>query len=305
MRLVFFGSGAFGLPTLECLATEHDVLLVVSQPDRPAGRRLSPTPTPVARWGERHGLDLFKPDRVNDPEAVGRIAAADASAFVVVAYGKKLGAELLRGVCAINLHGSMLPKYRGAAPINWAVINQERQTGLSVITVAERMDAGDVLARQATAVDPMETAGELHDRLAELGPPLVSEVLARYESGRLEPRPQDEAQATHAPRLSKADGTVHFDQPAAAVRARIHGLTPWPGCRVRLGPQALRLVRVDVSDGQQSQGRPGEVLADRAVACAEGSVRLLAVQPPGGRLMSFDAYCHGHDVPPGVCFEPL
>ncbi|MHC4108868.1 MAG: methionyl-tRNA formyltransferase, partial [Planctomycetota bacterium] len=274
-------------------------------PDRPAGRHLSPTPTPIARWGERHGLDLFKPDRVNDPEAVGRIGAADASAFVVVAYGKKLGPELLRGVCAINLHGSLLPKYRGAAPINWAVINQERQTGLSVITVAERMDAGDVLAQQATPIDPMETAGELHDRLAELGPPLVSAVLARYESGHLEPRPQDESQATHAARLSKADGTVRFDQPAAAVRARVHGLTPWPGCRVRLGPQALRLARVDVSDGQQSPGRPGEVLPDRAVACAEGSVRLLAVQPPGGRLMSFDAYCHGHDVPPGVCFEPL
>lgn len=305
MRLVYYGSGAFGLPTLERLAVEHDVVLVVTQPDRPAGRHRQLRPTPVARFAERRGLETIKPQDLGDPQVVDRVGAVEASALVVIAYGRKLGPGLLRDVFAINLHGSLLPKYRGAAPINWAVINQERETGLSVITVTDRIDAGDVLARRVTRIDPMETAGELHDRLAAMGPDPVLETLEAHASGEVPSTPQDERLATSAPMLAKSDGTVRFDQPAAAVRARIHGLTPWPGCTVRLGDLRLRLDRVDVGDHQTPQAAPGEVLPDRTIACAPGSVRPLAVQPAGGRLMSFDAYCRGHAVADGARFEPL
>ena len=154
MRLIFFGSGDFGLPTLRKLTEVHDVVLAVSQPDRPAGRKRTLTPTPISRFAQDHSIEVFTPEKPNEPQAVARIRAAGADAYVVVAYGHKLGVELLDDLFAFNLHGSLLPKYRGAAPINWAVINGERETGVSVITLAQMMDAGELLARAATPIEP-------------------------------------------------------------------------------------------------------------------------------------------------------
>jgi methionyl-tRNA formyltransferase len=304
MRLVFLGSGAFGLPTLAALRAEHEVALVVSQPDRPAGRNRVPTPTPVAELAASAGMPTIKPDRVNERAVIERIAEVAPDALVVIAYGHKLGPDLLEGRFAVNLHASLLPKYRGAAPINWAIINGERETGVSVIGLSQRMDAGEVYAARRVAIDPRETAGELHDRLAALGPEAILETLARRRDGALAPTAQDESLATAAPKLAKADGTVWFDQPADAVRCRVHGLTPWPGCTVLCGEHPLKLLRVDVIE----RGRPvsaggappGTVREDLSVACAPGSVRLLEVQPPGGVPMSMEAYCRGRDVHPGV-----
>lgn len=303
MRLVFFGSGAFGLPTLSALAREHEILLVVSQPDRPAGRRRRMTPTPIAQEAEHIGLGIIKPEIVNDVHTIETIRAKRAEAFVVIAYGQKLDQPLLEGVFALNLHGSLLPKFRGAAPINWAVIQGESHTGLSVITLAQRMDAGAILAQCSTPIDPLETAGELHDRLAQMGPALVSQTLADHARGRLQPRPQDEAKATHAPRLTRTDGTVSFDQPARAVQRRIHGLTPWPGCVCRMGVKQVRLHRVDALEERGESEEPGLVRPDRSIACRSGSIRVLQVQPPGARLMTFEEYCRGHDVMPGTRVE--
>jgi methionyl-tRNA formyltransferase len=305
MKLVFFGSGSFGLPTLRRLIAQHTASLVVTQPDRPAGRRRKLSPTPVGRIAEEHRLETVRTDDVNDPAVARRIAAAGAGAFVVIDFGQKIGPGVLGDVFAINLHASLLPKYRGAAPINWAVINGETETGVSVIRISQRLDAGDVLAREATPIDPMETAGELEERLSEMGPQIVLETLSRYQSGQLHPAKQDDRLASRAPKLSKADGTVRFDQPAEAVRCRVHGLTPWPGCTVLLDGERLRLLRVVVAEGRQRHAAPGEVLSDRTVACATGSLHLLAVQPPGGKSMSFDAYCHGHPVGAGSGMQPL
>jgi len=310
MELVFFGSGAFGLPTLERLAGEHEVALVVTQPARPAGRSRTPTPTPVGAFAATHGLPVIEPERL-DPAAVETIRAIRADAFVVIAYGHKLSEALLDGVFAVNLHASLLPKYRGAAPIHWAVINGETETGVSVIGLAQRMDAGLVYARVATPIDPAETTGELHDRLAELGAPPVLETLARAAAGDRTADAQDETLATAAPKLSKADGTVRFDQPAAAVRCRVHGLTPWPGCTVLLDGHRLKLGRVEVVDVADEDAAaappggdaPGLVAADLTVACAPGRIRVLLVQPAGGRPMPFDAFCRGHDAGPGMTME--
>ena len=300
MKLVYFGSGEFGLPTLEGLIERHDVAMVVTQPDRPAGRHRAMTPTPIADRAASLGIPVIKPERVNDLAVVQQLRDAKADAWVVIAFGQKLGKVLLDGVFAINLHASLLPKYRGAAPINWAMIQGESETGVSVITLADRMDAGLVLAQRSTPIDPKETAGELHDRLAKLGPEVVMSVLDQHERGTLQPIVQDESLVTLAPKFTKAEGTVRFDQPAAGVRQRVHGLTPWPGCMVTLDGQPLRLLRVEVVDELFGHDKSGTVLPDYSIACSPDRVRLLEVQSPGGKPMTFEAYRHGHGVRAGA-----
>jgi methionyl-tRNA formyltransferase len=277
MKLVYFGSGAFGLPTLRALTGPHRVALVVTQPDRAAGRGRRLAATPVGRYAVEQGLEAVKPADVNDAASVERIRDAGADAFVVVAFGQKIGPAVLGETLAINLHASLLPKYRGAAPISWAVINGDAETGVTVIAISQRIDAGDILARQATPIDPMETAGELEQRLAEMGPEIVLETLSRYESGDLHPARQDDRIASRAPKLAKGDGTVRFDQPAPVVRNRVHGLTPRPGCTVRVGGQRLKLLRVEAVDDGDHGGDPGRILDDGSVTCGQGRVRLLAV----------------------------
>ena len=298
MRLLLFGSGAFGVPTFEALAAAHEVLALVGPPDRPAGRKRVPTAAPAVAWAEAAGVAAWRSEDVNEPGFVGRVAAAAPDASVVIAFGQKLGPALLEamGDLSVNLHGSLLPAWRGAAPVQRSVMAGERETGVSVIALAERMDAGVVYGRASLAVGPAETAGDVHDRLAALGPAAVAGVLDRFAAGELAFEAQDEARATRAAKLSKADGTVDFaGGDAAAVAARINGLNPWPGCRVRVtGPGGedageLLLRRTEpVPAGEPGPGRtaagvvlPGALLRGAEVAAASGTVRLLEVQAPG------------------------
>ena len=304
MRLLFFGSGAFGLPTLEALHERHEVVAVVSQPDRPAGRKRGMTPTPVAAWALDAGLPVWRSEDVNEPDFVQRVREAGVEASVVIAFGQKLSPGLIdaMGGLAVNLHASLLPAYRGAAPIQRAMLDNVAETGVSVIGLAQRMDAGAVYATARTPIDPAETAGELHDRLAELGPGVILDVLERQAAGALDPQTQDEALATRAPKFSKADGTTGFDMAARRVRARVHGLTPWPGCRVRYagasGLGELILRRVEAVE-RSHDAAPGTVLADLSVACGEGALRLIEVQVPGGRPLSFEEFRRGHPFAAG------
>lgn len=305
MRLVYFGSGAFGLPTLERLATQHEVVLVVTQPDRPAGRNQMLTATPIAQFAQARGMAVIRPENVNDAGVLQRVRSVEAEAMVVIAFGQKIGRAMREKALAINLHGSLLPKFRGAAPINWAMIYGESRTGVSVIELADRMDAGPVLGQVGTEIDPMETAGELYDRLARMGPELVIDVLRQHERGEMEPVAQDERLATRAPKLLKADGTVRFDQPAIKVRQRVHGLTPWPGCTVRLDGRVIRIGRVQTRENEAETSEPGVVLGDLTIGCAMGAIRILEVQPPGGKLMSFRDYCNGQPVRVGARCQPV
>jgi methionyl-tRNA formyltransferase len=309
VRLVFLGSGEFGLPTLKWLLgpeSGHFVAAVVSQPDRPAGRHRELTPTPIAAYAQQQGVLTFKSDDVNTPEFIAQIDELKPDAAVVIAFGQKLSPPLIGalGKLAVNLHASLLPKFRGAAPINWAMINGEKVTGVTVISLAQRMDAGLVYARAETPIDPLETAGELHDRLATLGPELIEKLLADLERGELRGEPQDEAGATKAPKLSKADAIVSFNAPADEVRRRIHGLTPWPGVRVTWRRQSdgkeqpLSLLRVAAETSPSGQP-PGTVLEGQRVATADGAVRLLEVQTPGGRAMRIEDFVRGHPLQPG------
>lgn len=307
MRIVFFGSGEFGLPTLKRLVECHDVAMVVSQPDRPAGRHRQLTPTPIARFAQEEGLFVFKPEKPNEPDAIRRVHETRAEVYVVIAYGHKIGPGLLGETFAINLHASLLPKYRGAAPINWAMIHNEPTTGVSVITLAQRMDAGTILAQRETPIDPLETAGELHDRLAALGPEVVSTVLEQFVSGSIEGVEQDDSQATPAPKLSKSDGVLQFDAPAEAVRARIHGLTPWPGCAIRIEGKEVKLIRVRDVVERSAAAVPGSLSPAGLIACATdgGSIQILEIQPAGGKVMSFSDYSRGHPVGAGSMCEAL
>ena len=315
MRLVYLGSGEFGLPTLDALAGEHDVVAVVTQPDRPAGRGRALTPTPIASWAAGHlpGAVILKPERINEPEVVARLRGLGADAWVVIAFGQKLGRELLEGVLAINLHASLLPRWRGAAPINAAILAGDATTGSTVITLADRMDAGEILAQSSRPIEPNLTAGALHDLLASDGPALVRGVLEAHARGTLTRRPQDESLATRAPKLSKADSWVDFRQAAQVCRARIHGLTPWPGVNARLiagqhiHDLKLTLVEVLPAGGGSAPVAPHDAtagtLADAphgVVACGGGTaLRLVAVKPSGKREMAWHEFIQGHRLPDG------
>lgn len=307
MNLLFFGSGAFGLPTLERLCADHRVLGVFTQPSRPAGRKRVLTPTPVGAWAQERGLPVHEVEDVNAAHEVARVAGYAPDASVVIAFGQKLAPELIAamGDLAVNLHSSLLPAYRGAAPIHWAVINGDTQTGVSVIGLAQRMDAGALYAQCTTPIDPMETTGELHDRLAaDLGPDAVAGVLEDLAGGKLTPLEQDHAAATRARKFVKADGTVGFDLPAAAVRARVHGLTPWPGCRVNwwpadgAAPRALLLRRVR-DHPEAAGGEPGVIGPDLRVACGQGVLELVELQVAGGTVQPLDAFVRGQGLKAG------
>lgn len=324
MRLVYFGSGAFGLPTLESLARNHEVLAVVTQPDKPAGRGSKLTPTPIGAWAAEQlpGVPLLKPAKVNTPEMIGTIRAFPADAWVVIAFGQKLPKALLEGRFAINLHASLLPRWRGAAPINAALLAGDAVSGNSVITLADRMDAGLILGTSRRDVDPLVTAGELHDLLAADGPALVERVLQQHSSGTLDPLTQDENLVTIATKLSKSDGVPNFDQPADFLRRQIQALTPWPGVTAQLemasgagaggtAAVALKLLRatVEVGTGLASGESPRTgTLIDVArglVACGRGTVlRLLEVQPAGKRAMGWADFARGRSIPPMSVLAP-
>ena len=316
MRIVFLGSGAFGGPTLRARAEargEFEVRLVATAPDRPAGRGLQPTPNPIAAEATSLGLAIHRTADVNATESLAAIEAAKPEAIVVIAFGQKIGPEIRDRFFAINLHASLLPAWRGAAPIQRSLMAGDSKTGLSIISIAARMDAGDVFDRLETPIDPRETAGELHDRLADLGPDLVMRSLRRHRAGLDAPESQDERFVTHAAKISRADAVVDFQQAAPMLRGWIHGLSPKPGCTITLplpgGAKQLRLLRVEaVSEAEASAiagldaalHRPGTFVEPGLLRCREGFLHPLEVQPAGGRVMAWEDFLRGHVIAAGL-----
>jgi len=294
------------LPTLERLARDHTIVLVVTQPDRPAGRGGKSAATPVGAWAASNlpGVRVLKPAKVNQPEVVAEIRGLGADAWVVIAFGQKLSKGLLDGAFAINLHASLLPRWRGAAPINAAILSGDSVTGNSVITLADRMDAGLILGTSTMPIDPLRTAGELHDQLAQDGPALVARVLAEKASGSLRAQTQDETQVTIANKLSREDDAIDFHQPADFLRRQIHALTPWPGVSADLDttpPQPLKLLRGKTLHNTHSDAPAGTIIDARVgtVSCGHGTVlQILDVQPPGKRPMPWAAFANGRTIPP-------
>ncbi|MSR42124.1 MAG: methionyl-tRNA formyltransferase [Phycisphaerales bacterium] len=315
-RLVFFGSGEFGLPSLRALVEVHEVALIVSQPDRPSGRGKSLTPTPIAEFALASNIPLLRPVDANTPEALTQIRAICAHAWVVIAFGQKLSPALLADRFAINLHGSLLPAYRGAAPIQRAVMEGNASTGVSVIALAERMDAGVIYASRERTIGTRETSDDVHDALAELGTSAVLGVLAEFEragfDGRQLGSAQDESQATRARKLSKIEATVDCTTlTAGEARARINGLNAWPGCEVGLVESGstvvsewIKLCRVEECEGESTLA-PSAMSANGRIGCtAQTSVQCLEVQRAGSRRMSFEEFSRGRPIAVGTRVVP-
>jgi len=305
MRIVFFGSSPFGLPSLELLRERHELLAIVTQPDRPAGRGGRLTPTPVALWAESNapGIPVLKHERVGSPDAMEQIRSFHGDAWVVIAFGQKLPRALLDGMFAINLHASLLPRWRGAAPIHASIVAGDAETGNSVITLADQMDAGEILAVSRRVIEPEQTTGDLHDLLAADGAPLILETLAMREQGSLRYSSQDAAQVTIASKISAADAWVDFSQPADVCRRRINGLSPRPGVGVMHNGNRLKLLRAapGAREPELRAMEPGAIVdpANGFVACADGVIRLIEVQPAGGRPMPWNAFAAGRSIAAG------
>lgn len=310
MRLVFCGTPAFALPSLKALlASRHEVLGVVTQPDRPKGRHRRLTPPPVKELAHSAGLTVWQPESLQDREFVSLLQGLRLDALVVVAYGKILPAPVLdlpRRGC-INLHASLLPRYRGAAPIHWAIINGERETGVTTMFMAPRLDAGDIILQRAVAIAPRETAGQLHDRLADLGAGLLVETLDLIEKGKAPRRPQEEALATYAPPLKPEDEKIDWQWPAEAVFNRVRGLNPWPGAYAVWQGRRLKIWWAEPGTRPAGKFAPGEVLGCGTegieVACGDGqAVVIKELQPEGKGVMSAAAFLRGYCLKPGDKF---
>lgn len=317
MRLVVLASGAFAEPTVRWLAQSgQEIALVITQPARGSGRGRRATPTPVKVLADELGLPVAEIENVNAVETVARIRELSPRVMLVIAFGQKLGDEVLSAAPggAINLHASLLPKYRGAAPINWAIARGEAHTGCTVFRIVNKMDAGPIFAQNATDIHPEETAGELHDRLASLGVQTVQAALAMFELDE-DPVgiPQDESLVSKAPKLKKSDGHIDFALPAREVFNRIRGMTPWPGATANFVSASGRhepvtIVRSSIPS-HMGEGAvdgalpPGTLNGELQVVTADGLLEIVQIQPASGRVMSWGDFVNGRHVRPGDRFE--
>jgi methionyl-tRNA formyltransferase len=306
VKLIFMGTPAFAVPSLERLATSrHSIQAVVTNPDRPRGRGRRLAASPVKQAAQRLGLQLIQPPSLKDPALKERLAAHRPDLFVVVAFSILPGALLaIPRLGAVNLHPSLLPAYRGAAPIAWAVINGEEETGLTTFLLSSRIDEGDLLLQRQVAIDPEETAGQLEERLRAPGADLVVETINGLEDGLIEPRPQDPVAASRAPKFAREDGRIDWDRPAEVLRNFIRGTNPFPGAFTEWERGLLKVHRARVVEAEGS-APPGRVLKADArqglvVATGRGALRLEEVQPAGRAAMEGTAFVRGHSLQAGA-----
>jgi methionyl-tRNA formyltransferase len=297
MKVVFMGTPDFAVPALEALAAAHEVLAVYCQPPRPAGRGKKPRPSPVHARAEALGLEVRHPTRLKDADDQAAFAALGADVAVVAAYGLILPQPVLdapRYGC-LNIHASLLPRWRGAAPIHRAIMAGDTQTGISIMQMEAGLDTGPVLLSEATSIGPDDTTGVLHDRLAAIGARLILTALDRLPD--LTPHPQPEAGVTYAAKIDKAEARIDWTRPAAVVARQIRGLAPFPGAWCDTPAGRLKLLNAHAIAGQ---GHPGEVLSGLTVACGTGAVAITEAQRAGGRPMPANELLRGLDLPPGT-----
>ncbi|MCY2930000.1 MAG: methionyl-tRNA formyltransferase [Planctomycetota bacterium] len=309
MRIVFCGSGGFAVPSLRALASSrHEVVYVVTQPARPAGRGGKVRHTHVAAAAGELRLAAVECPNINDPAMVQTIQTHRPDLIYVADFGQMVRAAVRQtaGRGAFNLHGSVLPELRGAAPINWALIRGFKHTGVSFFSLVDRMDAGEIYGTATTPVGDAETAEELHDRLADIGAELGLKVLDELEAGTARGVAQDESKATLAPKLKKEDGRLDFTVPADALAARINGACPWPGGQAVLAARDGRELPVTIARARardDGAGRaPGELDSDMMIAAGVGRVEVLEIQPAGKKRMPWKAFLNGHRLAPGDRF---
>lgn len=299
MRIVFMGTPQAAVPTLrQCVADGHEVVAVWTQPDRPAGRGNKVIFSPVKEFALSHGIEVFQPARIKNQEAKELFASHDADVAVVVAYGRILPDEFLRAPRrgCINVHFSLLPLYRGAAPANWAIVNGERETGVTTMFIEPALDTGPILMQRKTEIGETETAPELMERLAEIGAGLLGETLAQLHE--LTPRPQRNQDATFAPILEKEDGLIDWSRSAFEIERRVRGFQPWPNAYTSFNAKGLTIWRAQPISSPSPYAAPGEVVAahgdDLLVTCGEGTaLRLIEVQPEARKRIPVRDFING------------
>lgn len=296
MRIVFMGTPEFAVPSLEALVAEHEVVAVVTQPDRRAGRGQQMTFSPVKQVALKNNIPIFQPEQISSPEAVEEIRKYQGDLFVVVAFGQKIPDVLLamppHG--CVNVHSSLLPKYRGASPINAAILHGETMTGVTTMYMASGWDSGDIILQAEEPILPRDTAGDLHDRLMVKGAQLLGETIRQIAGGQAPRVPQEHGQATFAFKLSKQDSLLDFRESAIKLDRLIRGMNPWPLAYTLVKGEMVKILEALPSP---VEGRPGEVLAlDESgllVGCKEGSLLLLKVQRPNAKAVSGADFANG------------
>jgi len=308
-RIIFFGTPSFAIPTLKRLLQETDeVVAVVTQPDREKGRGRKVVPSPVKEFALQHNLVVFQPKKVNDESFYENLRTLQPDLIIVVAYGQILPKSILdiprHG--AINVHASLLPKYRGASPIAWAILKGEKKTGVTTIKMDEGMDTGDILLQKEIILGERETFETLHDRLALLGEEVLMETLERMERGDLTPIPQDHSEATFAPPFKKEDGRIDWKKEAGEIDRQIRALNPWPGTYTEWKGRLLKIFSGEVRQ-RMSKGEAGRVVWVGAdfieVETGNGSLLIKEVQLEGKRRMSVKEFLSGHSIPVGTVFH--
>jgi len=310
LRLIFMGTAELACASLRALCREKDfqVIAVVSQPDKPKGRDLKLQPTPVKELALAENLPVLQPARARNEDFIAQLRALAPDLIIVAAYGQILPPailELPRHGC-LNVHTSLLPKYRGAAPIQWAILNGDAETGVTIMQMDAGLDTGPILTQTTTPIDPADDAQTLHDRLATLGGELLVKTIPDHVAGKITPRPQPAEGVTHARKITKEDGCLDWSQPARILWHRIRGFTPWPGAFTHIPaddkPRLLKLWRAEVEPNLT--GPPGTILrADKdgiIIACGQQALRIHQLQREGGRKMTAQEFLAGHPLPPGT-----
>ena len=306
MRILFMGTPDFAVASLKRLVADgHDVCAVFTQPDKPKNRGMKMIAPPVKEYALTENIPVYQPLKMKDGTALALVQSLEPELIVVAAYGRILPEDILNTpkYGAINVHSSILPKYRGAAPINWAILNGDAVTGVSIMYMAPELDAGDVILCRETAIDPDEDAVTLTTRLAELGAEALSEAIGQIENGTVTRTPQDHAAHTYAPMLDKSLSPLDFTRPARQLHDQVRGLVPWPSASMVLAGKPVKIHRTAV--GEATDASAGAVVtADKtglSIACGDGKcLRILELQGEGGKRMAAADYLRGHPVPLGL-----
>ena len=306
MRIIFMGTPDFSVGTLEALVEAgHEVVLAVTQPDKPKGRGKEMQFTPVKECALRHGIPVFQPKKVRDPECVEELKKYQADVCVVIAFGQILPKEILEMTPygCINVHASLLPSYRGAAPIQWAVIRGEKISGVTTMQMDEGLDTGDMLEKTEIILDEKETGGSLHDKLAEAGAKLCVHTLDKLVQGDLTQQKQGESPTEYARMLDKKLGDINWEQSAVEIERLIRGLNPWPSAYTDWNGKTMKIWEADAVPGENTEKAPGTITDvtkdDFAVQTGDGQLRVRALQIPGKKRMEADAFLRGYQVKVG------
>lgn len=299
MKVIFFGSDHFAIPSLATLcASKHKVLAVVTQPDRPAGRGQVISPCPVAMVAKEKNLKLLQPEKIEISEE--EILKLRPDILAVVAYGQFIPQNLIERAThrAVNVHPSLLPKYRGAAPMQWAILNGDKETGVTTMTITQEMDAGDIYLQTKTKIGEMENYVELEERLSRLGADLLIQTLDEIEAGTLKSKPQDSAKVVFAPKIKKEDGHISWEEPAQKLFNKIRAYIPWPGAFCNLHEKRLKILRARPADHKNKESAGSIISLEEGitVACGQGALCLLEIQLEGKKAMSAKEFLKGHPL---------